>query len=86
MSRGKIVMTLNQMRIAAKKQRRGLPACHDETMKLITSLHDANYHVPSVWKHLKEAEDCLQKAGKEKKKKKASTLYYLNKFLKRDKF
>lgn len=83
--RGKIKITLEQLRIAAKKPRLGTPICHDETMKVLNALEASNYEAAPLYKYLKEAENCFEKARMEKKKGKASTLYHLTKYLEQKK-
>lgn len=83
--RGKIKITLEQLRIAAKKPRRGTPICHDETMKVLNALEASNYEAAPLYKYLKEADKCFEQARLEKKKGKASTLYHLTKYLEQKK-
>mmetsp|Transcript_21945 Transcript_21945/g.32048 ORF Transcript_21945/g.32048 Transcript_21945/m.32048 type:complete len:85 (+) Transcript_21945:139-393(+) len=79
--RGKIRISLEQLRIAAKKPRRGTPMCHDETMRVLNALEASDYEIAPLYKYVKEAETCLEKARAEKKGGKASTLYHLTKYL-----
>mmetsp|Transcript_11435 Transcript_11435/g.16862 ORF Transcript_11435/g.16862 Transcript_11435/m.16862 type:complete len:89 (+) Transcript_11435:173-439(+) len=83
--RGRIRITLDQLRIAAKKPRRGNPVCHDESMKVLDALQASNYETAPIYKYVKEADLCFERAAAEKKKKKASTLYYLSQYLDRNK-
>lgn len=79
---GAFRLTLSQLRIAAKKKRRGLPECHDETMRVITALQTVNYEIPPIYKKfVMEADKCFERADAAKKNKKASTLYHLSKFI-----
>mmetsp|Transcript_27740 Transcript_27740/g.34298 ORF Transcript_27740/g.34298 Transcript_27740/m.34298 type:complete len:89 (+) Transcript_27740:104-370(+) len=83
--RGKIRITLEQLRIAAKKPKRGTPVCHNETMKILNALEASNYEVAPLYKYVQEADKCFELAKMEKKKRKASTLYHLTKYLVQDK-
>lgn len=86
-SRGGIRLSLEQLRIATKRNRKKMPDCHNETMKLIQSLHRDNYNLKSIYPLVKAAEDCMQESYKRKKANKgaakASPLYYLSKYVKR---
>lgn len=73
------------MRIAAQILRRKsrIPPCHEETMKVITGLNESKYKLtPKVYKLVLECDDCLEKARLEKRRRKASPLYFLGKYLK----
>jgi hypothetical protein len=78
---GQVRITLQQLRIAAKKPRRGVPVCHDETMKILNALETSNYEIAPLYKYVKEADACFAQAKIEKKKRKAGTLFYLTKYL-----
>mmetsp|Transcript_2701 Transcript_2701/g.2979 ORF Transcript_2701/g.2979 Transcript_2701/m.2979 type:complete len:99 (+) Transcript_2701:104-400(+) len=84
-----IKITLEQLRIASKVRkggnRRGNPVCHDETMKILNGLEAANFDCAPLYKYVKEANVCFDKARTEMKRGKATTLYHLSKYLKRDK-
>lgn len=83
--RGQIKITLQQLRIAAKKPRRGTPVCHDESMKVMNALEASNYEIGPLWEYVKEADKCFEEAKIAKKQRKASTLYHLTKYLVQDK-
>mmetsp|Transcript_4554 Transcript_4554/g.4314 ORF Transcript_4554/g.4314 Transcript_4554/m.4314 type:complete len:98 (+) Transcript_4554:70-363(+) len=85
LARGRISITLEQLRIARKKPRKGLPVCHDETMRVLNALQAANFEAAPIYKYVMEADKCFEKAKAEKKRGKASTLYYLSKYLVQDK-
>lgn len=55
--------------------------CHDETMKILNALEASNYEIAPLYKYVKEADKCMEKAILEKKRGKASTLYHLTKYL-----
>lgn len=82
---GRIKITLDQLRIAAKKPRRGTPMCHDETMKILNALEASNFESGPLHKYVIEADKCFEKAREEKKRGKASTLYHLTKYLQQKK-
>lgn len=82
---GRIKITLDQLRIAAKKPRKGTPMCHDETMKILNALEASNFESAPLYKYVKEADKCFEKARAEKKRGKASTLYHLTKYLQQKK-
>mmetsp|Transcript_13854 Transcript_13854/g.23037 ORF Transcript_13854/g.23037 Transcript_13854/m.23037 type:complete len:91 (+) Transcript_13854:177-449(+) len=79
--RGRIKITLEQLRIAAKKPRKGNPVCHNETMKILNALPAANFEVSPIYKYVKDYDDCMARVEAERKKGKASTLYHLSKYL-----
>mmetsp|Transcript_2752 Transcript_2752/g.3312 ORF Transcript_2752/g.3312 Transcript_2752/m.3312 type:complete len:90 (+) Transcript_2752:88-357(+) len=80
LARSTIRISLEQLRIAAKKPRRGAP-CHNEMMKVMDLLKDAEYHISPVYKQVMEYDKCIAAAKAERKKGKASTLYLLSKYL-----
>ncbi|GFH53510.1 hypothetical protein CTEN210_09986 [Chaetoceros tenuissimus] len=80
-----IKITLDQLRIAAKKPRRGTPICHDETMKVLNALEASNFESAPLHKFVIEADKCFERAKLEKKRGKASTLYHLSKYLQQKK-
>mmetsp|Transcript_4375 Transcript_4375/g.7842 ORF Transcript_4375/g.7842 Transcript_4375/m.7842 type:complete len:90 (-) Transcript_4375:123-392(-) len=86
MARGKIRITYEQLRMAAKKSRRGNPPCHDETMKVLNALEAAKWKSAPLYKYVLEADACFEAAKEEKKRGKASTLYYLSQYLVQNKF
>ena len=66
----------------SQKKRRGLPDCHDETMRVLSALQTVDYEVPPIYKKfVMEADRCFERAAEAKKNKKASTLYHLSKFV-----
>lgn len=79
--RGRIRITLEQLRIAAKKPRKGTPMCHDETMKILNALESSDYEIAPLYKYVKEADACMEREKAEKRKRKASTLFHLTKYL-----
>mmetsp|Transcript_9558 Transcript_9558/g.28695 ORF Transcript_9558/g.28695 Transcript_9558/m.28695 type:complete len:91 (+) Transcript_9558:160-432(+) len=82
MSSGRAIrITLEQLRIAAKKPRRREPICHNETMKVLNALQAANWEIAPIYKYVKDYDDCIERAQEERKKGKASTLYHLSKYL-----
>jgi hypothetical protein len=50
-------------------------------MKILNALEASNYEIAPLYKYVKEADKCMEKAIKEKKRGKASTLYHLTKYL-----
>ena len=51
----------------------------------MNGLEAADYEIAPLYKYVKEAELCFQKAAEEKRRGKASTLYHLSKYLVQDK-
>ena len=47
----------------------------------LNGLESTDYEIAPLWKYVKEADECFKKAKIEKKKRKASTLYHLTKYL-----
>mmetsp|Transcript_27974 Transcript_27974/g.39336 ORF Transcript_27974/g.39336 Transcript_27974/m.39336 type:complete len:90 (-) Transcript_27974:117-386(-) len=80
LARAPIKISLQQLRIAAKKPRKGAP-CHNEMMKVMDLLKDAEYHIAPVYKHILEYDKCIDAAKAQRKRGKASTLYHLSKYL-----
>jgi hypothetical protein len=61
--------------------------CFEHIEKIMNALETADYKIRPLYKFVKAAEDCYAEADVEEKKKgKASTAYYLTKYLDRHKF
>jgi translation initiation factor IF-2 len=62
--------------------------CYNETMKVFDALEAAapDFRTPIIYKYIKEYDDCMEKEEQESKKKKTSTLHYLNQYLDQKKF
>jgi hypothetical protein len=54
-------------------------------MKILNALEAADYEIAPLYKYVRQAEDCFEKAKLEKQRGKASTLYHLSKYLVQDK-
>ena len=70
-----------------QKKRRGFPDCHNETMKVIQSLHKDDYSIKSIFPLVQAAQRCFEESYAKKKAgstQKASTLYHLSKYVKRN--
>lgn len=65
---------------------RKLHPCAPEIRKCMSALEAANFHVSHAWKYVKEMDDCLDHFNQQRKtKQKPSTLFYLTKYLDRQK-
>ena len=51
----------------------------------LNGLEASNYHIAPLYKYVIEADKCMEREKLEKKKRKATTLYHLTKYLVQDK-
>lgn len=79
----KYKITLDQLRMAARnaspKQRN---PCAAEVERIVNAFEAADYNIAPVYKYVKDLERCYEKYDFEDRKKgRASTLYYLSQYL-----
>mmetsp|Transcript_503 Transcript_503/g.476 ORF Transcript_503/g.476 Transcript_503/m.476 type:complete len:84 (-) Transcript_503:89-340(-) len=74
-------LTASQLRIAAKKPRKGTPDCHEESMKVFNGLEATNFDAAPLWKYVADADKCLEEARELRKRTKPNSLYLLTAYL-----
>jgi hypothetical protein len=60
--------------------------CAAEIERILNAMEAADYNIRPLWKYVKDAEECYAKYDIEDRKKgKATTMYYLSQYLDRQK-
>mmetsp|Transcript_26211 Transcript_26211/g.53715 ORF Transcript_26211/g.53715 Transcript_26211/m.53715 type:complete len:91 (+) Transcript_26211:102-374(+) len=86
MARGRAIkLTMEHLKIAARKPRFSDPPCHEETMKILNGMQAANFDSAPLYKYVKEYDACRERLKEERKRGKPSTLYYLSKYVNQNK-
>lgn len=77
----KIGITLEQLRMASRRQGRRVPICHDEQEKVMNSLEAAKYENHAIYKYVLEYDKCREEYDLRDKGKDKALMKELNKYL-----